>query len=121
MTDIEETGGGIGEDMDDKPITQRECDMRFEMVKQIGADVRDLSKTMAQTADEIKQMVNAACSKVSALETRQEGLEGSTQSFQRNHVKSHEKGNKNRSTWVAIVIAFLGVAVALVSVILNNT
>ena len=88
------------------PVSQRECDMRFEVVKEIRQDVRDLSgKT-----DDIKTLVGELSTDMSTMKTVQEG-----------HIKAHEKGSRSLSTWVAIIVAFLVGVSALVFGILNNS
>ena len=101
MTDhIEELGEGMS-----SPVSQRECDTRFEVVKEIRQDVRDLSgKT-----DDIKTLVGNLSTDISTMNTVQQG-----------HLKAHEKSSRSFSTWFAIVIALLVGASALVFGILNH-
>ena len=103
--------------MGGNPVSQRECDVRFEVVKEIREDVRSLSKTMTDKVDEMKQTVGTLCTQMSTLETQQ----GNLSSQQKNHVETHSKGTRNKAAWLAAISALVIAALALVFGILSHT
>lgn len=99
----------IGEDMGTSPVSQRECDVRFEVVKEIREDVRNLSDSIRGDVSDIKVDLSGLRADMSSIRTGQTG-----------HIKNHEKTGRSLSTWVAIVIAFLMGVSALVFGVLNH-
>lgn len=106
MTDSEKAG----DEAMNNPVTQRECDSRFDVVKQISEDVRTLSESIRRDVSDIKLDLSGLRVDMSGMRTSQN-----------NHIKNHETSGRNRLSWFAMIISLLAVAAVVVFGILNNT